>query len=161
MARQVEEFEFTPSATETVVEWMGYLAEMHDGWVNLLPGVPEEEVDEPPRTAFTALFGTAEPPVSMCTWMPARQGHDRDGATVGIVHPKGRHAASQLSEAGVPVPPGWRVGQDHPRRGLIVRPPAGEPHARVLDWVLRAGTALAAVPLTGTWKATVYLPHHR
>lgn len=134
---------------------MRRLATARDGWINFLPGVPEEAVDAPSGGVFAALFGSAQPPVSMCTWMPAHGGR---GQTVGVMHPRGRAALSQLSSMGVTLPPGWQVGQDHGRRGLVLRPPQATPLDAVLDWLLRAGAALAMVPLTGTWQARVYLP---
>jgi len=56
---------------------------------------------------------------------------------------------------GFPLPTGWRWQQDHPRRGLVVRVPTDVAHAVELDWLLRAGTALSIVPLTGEWEARV------
>lgn len=153
--RSVEEIEFVPPDVDAVLARMAKLSDAGDGWINLLPGVPEEEVEEPPRSVFTALFGTPEPPVSMCTWVPGRNG---EAPTVGISHPRGRLAARQLAALGVPVPDQWRVRQDHGRRGLVVRPPSGIPHADVLDWMLRAGRALAVMPLTASWLARVHLP---
>jgi hypothetical protein len=159
VAREVEEIEFEPSAPAAVIACMGHLASARDGWINLLPGVPEGEVDEEPRSVFSALFGSAQPPVSMCTWVPPRRGRRaRDEQTVGIMHPKGRDAVSQLASAGISLPPGWWVRQDHVRRGLIVHPAIGAPYEQVLDWSLRSGAALTVVPLTGRWKAQVYLP---
>lgn len=147
--------EFVPPEAWAVVEWMAVLSSAADGWVNLLPGVPEDAVEEPPRTVFTALFGTANPPVTMCTWMPGRRGA---GPTVGVSHPTERKAVPQLEAAGAGLPTGWRVRQDHVRRGLVVEPPPGTPDAEVLEWMVRAGEALARVPLTGRWKARVHRP---
>lgn len=157
--RRVEQFEFRPPTSAEVLDWMGILTRAHDGWINLLPGVPEEEVEAPTRSVFSALFGTAQPAVSMCTWMPP--GEVRGTATeqtIGILHPRGRFAASQLAELGVPVPSSWRVSQDHAKRGLIIHAPAGAPGHEVLDWMLRAGAVLAVIPLTGTWQARVFQP---
>lgn len=157
--RSVEQLVFRPDAVAPVLEWMDRLAQAHDGWINLLPGVPEEEVEQPSGGPFSALFGTAQPPVSMCTWMPARLQSSGNGEeTVGIMHPKGGNAASQLAAMGVAVPSTWRVRQDHVRRGLIVHPLQGSSHAEVLDWALRAGAALTLVPLTGSWQARIFLP---
>jgi hypothetical protein len=157
--RRVEQLEFRPPTTSAVLEWMQLLAGAHDGWINLLPGVPEEEVEAPSQGVFSAVFGSSQPPVSMCTWFPAGTGRRGTGEqSVGVLHPRGRYGARQLAELGVPVPPGWRVTQDHPRRGLILHPPSGAPASEVLDWMLRAGEVLAAVPLTGTWQARVFLP---
>lgn len=135
------------------------LAEAEDGWINLLPGVDDDDAEGPRRpTALSALFGSAQAPVSMGTWFPARRGRHGAEVTVGIVHPRGRHAVSQLRSMGVPLPDGWRVRQDHVRRGLIVLAPAATPHAEVLDWALRAGAALVTAPLTGSWQARVFQP---
>lgn len=158
----MEEFEFLPPTFVAVLDLMRILSEAHDGWINFLPGVPEEEVEPPSGGIFSGLFGTAQAPVSMCTWMSAgsRRGASV-GQTIGILHPRGRFATRQLGELGVPPPPGWRVRQDYARRGLIVHPSPGAGAFDVLDWTLRAGAALAVVPLTGTWQARVYLPRPR
>ncbi len=138
---------------------MRVLADARDGWINLLPGVPEDEVEAAPTGIFSAFFGNAQAPVSMCTWMPAGSARARPGEqTVGVLHPRGRYAVSQLSRLGVAVPPGWRVSQDHARRGLILHPGPEACAPDILDWMLRAGAALAVVPLTGVWQARVYLP---
>lgn len=152
--RAIEELEFVPPDVAGVLERMAALTAAGDGWLNLLPGL-DDEVEEPPRTVFTALFGAPQPPATMCTWIPGRDG---GGPTVGVAHPRGRHAARQLGERSVPVPGDWRVTQDHGRRGLVVRPPPGTSDGLVLDWMLRAGAALAVMPLTGTWQARVHLP---
>lgn len=154
----MEQFEFRPPTTAAVLDRMEELSEAHDGWFNLLPGVPEEEVEPAPAGIFSSLFSSTQAPVSMCTWMPAGRGRRSAGQSIGILHPRGRFAASQLASLGVPVPSGWRVLQDHARRGLIVLPSGGASASEVLDWMLRAGAALAVVPLTGTWQARVYLP---
>lgn len=153
--RPIEELEFVPPEVGEVLAAMAALDGAGDGWINVLPGVPEEEVEEAPRTAFTALFGAPQPPATMGTWVPGRPGQ---GPSVGISHPRGRSAARQLAELGVPVPEGWRVRQDHPRRGLVVVASPGVAHEVVLDWVLRATRALAVMPLTGRWQARVHLP---
>jgi hypothetical protein len=159
VARAIEEIEFEPAEASAVLEWMARLASAGDGWINLLPGVPDEEVAEESRSVFAALFGKALPPVSMCTWVPSRRdGRGHPEQTVGIMHPKGRHAVAQLASTGVEIPAGWRTSQDHVRRGLIVHPTLTAPHPSVLAWSLRAGAALTVVPLTGRWKARVYLP---
>lgn len=158
--RESEQFEFRPPTTAAVLERMRVLSAAGDGWINLLPGIPEEEEEAQPRAGiFSAIFGAAQPPVTMCTWIPRHTGRGRAAdQSVGILHPRGRHVAAQLAELGVPVPPGWRIGQDHPRRGLIVHPAPAAGAADVLGWTLRAGTVLAALPLTGMWQARVYLP---
>lgn len=162
MPRSAEEIAFAPDAPQAVVALMDRLGSARDGWINLLPGVPEDEAQAHRRqgsSVFGALFGTVQPPVSMATWFPPRGGRrPSEEQTVGIMHPKGAGAVAQLAQAGSPVPAACRVAQDHPRRGLIVHPPGSMPHDAVLGWALQATAALAAAPLTGTWKAVVYLP---
>jgi hypothetical protein len=162
MRRHVLQIEFLPGETGPVVEQMARLAEAEDGWINLLPGVDDEEAEGPHRpSALSALFGSAQSPVTMGTWIPARRGRRGDEVTVGIVHPRGRLAVTQLRSMGVPVPTGWRVRQDHARRGLILLAPADAPHSEVLGWALQAGAALAATPLTGSWQARIFEPSPR
>lgn len=156
--RTIEHVEFSPSDPTAVLAFMDRLSSAREGWINFLPGVPEEEVDTPPQGVFSALFGSAQPPVSMCTWMPRSPARRGGEETVGVMHPRGRFAIKQLAATGAPLPPGWRVAQDHGRRGLVVHPPQGASHQVVLDWLLRAGASLAAVPLTGSWQARIHLP---
>jgi len=63
-----------------------------------------------------------------------------------------------LAEAGVTVPEGWTVRQDHARRGLVLRTAPAADAADVIDWCVRAGTQLCLVDMTGEWRAVVYLP---
>ena len=108
---------------------------------------------------LSALFGSRQLPVTMATLMPARPDRkDREGLTVGLMHPTGAHAAARLADAGVAVPDGWVVRQDHPRRGLLLRCPVGADSAGVIEWCVRAGTELCRAEMTGRWQAVVYLP---
>ena len=66
-------------------------------------------------------------------------------------------AAFNIAYAVFEVPTGWRVRQDHPRRGLVIMVPAEQDHDSTLSWLLRAGAALSAVPLTGAWRAAVFV----
>ncbi len=156
--RPIEQLVFLPDDVAPVLLRMDHLANAHDGWINLLPGMPEE-VEEPSVGLFSGLFGSARPPVTMCTWIPGRaQTYGEGEATIGFMHPRGKHAACQLGSLGVDVPSTWRVRQDHVRRGLILSPLSGASNSEVLEWILRAGAALAMVPLTGFWQARIYLP---
>jgi hypothetical protein len=56
------------------------------------------------------------------------------------------------------VPEGWTVEQDHPRRGLVLRPPLDAALAGVLSWTLRAVSALSVTQPSRGWRADVYLP---
>jgi hypothetical protein len=156
--RTVDRFEFEPADVSRLLEVMAWLAANRDGWLNLLPGVdtPAEPVEAP---GLFAIFGSAQQPVSMCTWMPPGRGrHAFDEVTVGVMHALGKRVMPDLQAAGLGVPPGWRVSGDHPRRGLVVRIPTTAADREVLKWVLGAGAQLCAVPTTGGWQAEVYQP---
>ena len=113
---------------------------------------------EPPSGLF-AFFGNSAPPVSMATVMPAKpERRDREGMTVGLMHPTGAKAVARLAEAGVSLPDGWVLRQDHVRRGLVARTPAEADETGVVEWCVRAGTALCRAEMTGRWRAVVYLP---
>ena len=83
-----------------------------------------------------------------------------DGAvrptTIGLQHASGPRVAGTLRDLGLPLPEGWRITQDHPRRGAggtgagRRRQPGGD------DWLLGAAAAVCAVPTTGRWAASVH-----
>ena len=81
-----------------------------------------------------------------------------EGVTVGLMHPTGGKAVARLAEAGVTLPDGWVVRQDHARRGLLVRTPVAATEPDIIEWSVRAGTALCRAEMTGRWRAVVYLP---
>ncbi len=154
--RQLIEFRIEDSSR--VVGAMDELSAAHDGWVNLNPQVrPEDE--PPPRAGLTTLLAGPVHDVPVCTWVAGkrtRQGVQPD--SIGIQHSGGSRVLGRLASAGVALPEGWRLVQDHPRRGLVVTPVAGAPHQDVLTWILEAGAVLSAVRLTGEWLAEVHLP---
>ena len=157
--RRTVTIEFVPPDDGEVAARLAQVTEAGDGWINLLPGVPEDSPDLIPPTGLSALFGSRQPPVTMATLMPARPDRkDPEGLTVGLMHPTGAKAAARLAEAGVAVPDGWVVRQDHARRGLLLRCPVGTDGASVIEWCVRAGTELCRADLTGRWQAVVYLP---
>jgi hypothetical protein len=158
--RQTETFEFTPPVVSRVAAHLDTLCDAGDGWINLMPGIEENE--EPTTSTpglFSIIFGGKQAPVTMSTLMPpkaARKG--LEGVTIGLLHPAGAKAARQLAALGVAVPEGWVVRQDHTRRGLVVRAAAGSSADEVVTWSVRAGTALCREEMTGQWQAVVYLP---
>ena len=157
--RSTEAIEFTPPDDAAVVDALVRLRDAGAGWINLLPGVPEDYVDPDPPTGLFAFFGNRAPPVTMATVMPPKRARrDAEGVTVGLMHPTGPRAAVRLSQAGVALPEGWVVRQDHARRGLLVRTSPSATEADVIDWCIRAGTELCRAPMTGEWRAVVYLP---
>ena len=156
--RQTKTIEFTPPDIEGVGDELVALREAGDGWVNLLPGVVDD-TDLNPPTGLFAFFGTRQPPVTMATVMPASPDkRNTEGMSVGLMHPTGAKAIARLAEAGVAVPDGWLVRQDHPRRGLVLQTAHDTDPADIVAWCVQAGTALCMVDMTGQWQAVVYLP---
>jgi hypothetical protein len=156
--RETRTIEFTPPDVVEVGDELAALREAGDGWMNLSPGVYDEADINPPAGLF-AFFGTRQPPVTMATVMPARLDKRKlEGMSVGLMHPTGGKSIARLAEAGVAVPDGWVVRQDHPRRGLVLRTASDTVAADIVTWCVQAGTALCMVDMTGQWQAVVYLP---
>lgn len=156
MTATPQELEFRPEDPGVVVAHMERLSARHHGWLNLQPGIRDEDAPPPP-TSLGLIFAVSTHEVPVCTWVPGRVGrHGVEPDSIGIEHATGTRVVARLAGLDVPVPEGWRWTQDHPRRGLVLRVPAGTPCAEQLAWLLRAGTALSAVPLTGDWRALVY-----
>ncbi|HEX8804602.1 MAG TPA: hypothetical protein VF743_10420 [Acidimicrobiales bacterium] len=149
--------EFRADRREPVVERMAALAAGRSGWINLSPGL-DVDVPPPARSPLAGVLSGRGPAVPLATWTP---GDAKSAASAGIQHGRGPKAADQLAEAGAPVPDGWRVVQDHAKRGLVLTPPAGTSAAEldaVLAWLLRATAALCPLPTTGEWRAYCYEP---
>jgi hypothetical protein len=156
--RQTKIIEFSPPAIDRVTDALALLRAAGAGWMNLLPGVDEDAAAPEPQAGLFAFFGNRAAPVTMATVMPAKLDHLEQGMGVGLMHPTGNKAIARLAEAGVPVPDGWVVRQDHARRGLVLRSPAGASESEIITWCVQAGTALCRVDMTGEWQAVVYLP---
>ena len=156
--RQTRTIEFTPPDVDGVGNELAALGGAGEGWVNLMPGV-YDDADLNPPTGLFAFFGTRQAPVTMATVMPARlDKRNVEGMSVGLMHPTGAKAIARLAEAGVVVPTGWVVRQDHARRGLILQAAPNTTPADIVTWCVQAGTALCRVDMTGRWQAVVYLP---
>lgn len=136
---------------------MGELAAAGTGWVNVQPGIDAGDVP-PAQAGLFAVFSGRGPVVPVATWTAGAQRRRAapEPESVGIQHPAGPGAARRLADAGLAPPAGWRLLQDHPRRGLVLAVAPGTAHADVLTWLLRATAALSAVPVTGDWRATVH-----
>lgn len=153
----IEVLEIAGDRPGELVARMDELAAAGAGWVNLQPGIDPDDVPRAEPGLF-GVFSGRGPVVPVATWTAAGPPRRRGPAPeeVGIQHPAGPRAAARLADAGHGVPAGWRVVQDHPRRGLVVQVPPGTAHGDVAAWLLRATAALAAVPVTGWWRATVH-----
>jgi len=126
------------------------------GWINIEPVIEEDH--QPPEPGPFAFLGGSTHKVPVITWMPGKrvEGREAKATTVGLQHASGPHVAWRLRDLGLPVPEGWRVTQDHPRRGLVVEVPATADNRVVIDWLLRAATAVCQVQATGRWEAAVH-----
>ncbi len=158
MARRVEKLEFTPEDPSAVLGHMAALTEAHDGWINLLPGLPDLEVAAPTAQGpLASLFSSQRVGVTMATWMPPGAGRRGSAASLGIMHPPGR-ALPVLRQADAAPPAGWSMRQDHVRRGLVLELPKEVADPDVLAWAVRAATVLCTETMTGRWRADVHLP---
>lgn len=152
-----ESLEFQPDARAEILARMDRVAGSRRGWINFHPGI-EEDTDVPQESSLFGIFSASGPAVPICTWMPGKwRGERRDPVSIGVQHAAGPRAVARLGSVGVEIPAGWRVRQDHPRRGLVVMVPAEQDHDTTLSWLLRAGAGLSLVPLTGTWRAVVFV----
>ena len=126
------------------------------GWINIEPVIDEE--NEPPEPGPFAFLGGSTHKVPVITWMPAKQTVNKVSkpTTVGLQHASGPRVRTRLRDLGLPVPEGWRVTQDHPRRGLVAEVPADADNQVVLSWLLRAAAAVCLVPSTGRWEAAIH-----
>jgi hypothetical protein len=115
-----------------------------DGWVNLQPEVDTEpEAGSRPSGIF-AVFGARGPAVPFCTWHPGER-------AVGIEHSSGPKLARRIE-----FPAGWRVMQDHPKRGLVLRVTDDVTDTDAITWLLRTAAPLCELPLLGRWVAEVH-----
>ena len=112
--RETMTIEFRPPDVAGVADSLAKLRDAGSGWINLLPGIHEDAADPEPAAGLFAFFGNRAAPVSMATVMPAKkERRDTEGVTIGVMHPTGAKAIARLAEAGVTLPEGWVVRQDH------------------------------------------------
>jgi hypothetical protein len=126
------------------------------GWVNVGPDIDEDDLP-PPSGGLGKLFGGRGPAVPHATWVAgaARRGGQRP-SELGIEHGSGPKAVARLKEAGLDLPAGWLVRQDHVRRGLVLAVPPGTPAEEIVGFLLGAAARLAQVPVGDRWLADVH-----
>lgn len=151
-----EAIEFRPDHPGPVLSHMAALTEAASGWINVRPIIEAEH--QPPPPGPLSIFGGSVHKVPTVTWMPGKRERSGSiGATrVGLQHAGGPRVVATLRDLGLPLPEGWRVVQDHPRRGLVAKLPSGADDGDVLDWLIRAAAALCTVPATGRWRAEIF-----
>lgn len=146
---------FDRSAPAEVVTRMTALAEDRSGWLVIDPEVEADDVAEAPQTG--GIFSGRGPAVPELSWVPGRPG--RRGTppiSIGVRHATGPKLVDRLARYGHPLPSDWEKVDDSPKRGLVARLPDDADQGDVLAWLLRAGEAVTAVPLTGRWRASVH-----
>ena len=145
---------FRVEDTSEIVDRMAELAD-GSGWIVFDGAVDEDDLPPPPGIA--GIFSAKGPDVPELSWVPgARGGRRVEPLSIGIRHGAGPKVKLTLAEAGHPVPEGWYVVQDNPKRGLVVQVPDTEGHDAVLAWLLKAAAILANVPMTGDWRARIW-----
>lgn len=119
---------------------------MDSSWCNLSFAAPDEgEADDSALFGFLAARGPSNP---LATVMAATRGRRPKPIQVGIQHRAGTKAAAQLREAALQLPPGSRVAQDHPRRGLVVEWPENAEVATLIAWLFPAMRVLGRTSVT-------------
>ena len=160
MAVDRQMIEFTPDDIGAVVEHVGGLIERGAGWLNIEPIVGEVAMDEIRRSAAPAIvrvFSGRGGKIPFGTFVP---GDNRKAAMgqVGLEHSAGPRGLQQLRDAGVVLPAGWRMRQDHGKRGIVCVVPRDEEPAVIVRWILDAARQLCEIDLTGWWTAVVSVP---
>lgn len=150
-----EVFEIDVAAPGVVAERMDELSGARRGWITLQPGVDPLDVPRP-QSVLGRVFAGSGPPVPVCTWVAPLDKQRPPHGEVGILHATGPKVEGRLDEAGLPVPPGWVVLSDHPRRGLVVAVHPESASLAVVRWLLDAGTALSRIRVTGSWRVEVH-----
>jgi hypothetical protein len=133
------------------------LASLPDGaWINIEPIVETDDLDELRARLphpLVRIFSAKGRPIPFGT-IVAQQ----DGLAVGLEHSRGARVVPELRELGITAPAGWRQQQDHAKRGVVYLVPRDERPAVIVEWILAAATAVADVPIRGSWSAMVATP---
>ncbi|HEX7131196.1 MAG TPA: hypothetical protein VF228_01395 [Iamia sp.] len=152
-----DQIEFTVTAPEAAVAAIEELVAARSGWINLYPEVDEAEAAAVTPNAVASLFRAPGPPIPQATLIAPTDG--RRGPKppqLGMTHGVGTRVVARLAAEGLTLPEGWKVVQDHVRRGLVVRLDDPLDVDRALTWALRAGTLLCPINTTGGWLAEVH-----
>jgi len=152
----VEHVRFAQEDPAALVRRATDLAAAHAGWITMRPEVRETRETEPVGM-FAALLSDRRFEIPLCSWVvgPLTRKGPRPFA-LGVQHSTGTHAVGRLADRGVNVAAGWRTVQDHPRRGLVVEAPLTCPEGDMISWLLRAGSVLSQLEVTGRWDAEVH-----
>lgn len=152
-----EQIEFTVTDPAAVVAALEGLVAARSGWINLFPEVDEDQAAAVTPNAVAALFRAPGPPIPQATLIAPTDGRRGSRpAQLGMTHGVGTAVMRRLAAEGLEKPEGWKVVQDHVRRGLVLRLDDPLDVERVLTWALRAGALLCPIDTTGGWLAEVH-----
>ena len=160
MAVDRQMIEFTPDDIDAVVARVAEVIERGEGWLNIEPIVGEVAMDEIRRSAPPAIvrvFSGRGGKIPFGTFVPGDHRKDKSGQ-VGLEHSAGPRGLQQLRDAGIVLPAGWRMRQDHGKRGIVCDVPRDESPAVIVRWILDASMRLCEIDLTGWWTAVINLP---
>ena len=146
---------FNRQHPEKVLEHMNDLAARRDGrgWISFQPGV---QGDADVNDGTFAIFSARGPMLPNGTWVPSHTRRRKTiPTTVGLEHPAGKDAVAQLKEAGILVPEGWTMQQDHPRRGLTFVVPDGDEPRVTVNFLTTAGAWLTPLDVGDDWYALI------
>ncbi|MDY7101593.1 MAG: hypothetical protein S0880_10435 [Actinomycetota bacterium] len=110
-----------------------------------------------PPGLFARLVTTRGPMVPVITVMGRARGRRSEPRPreLGLLHAAGTRAVARLRDEGHGPGTGWRVRQDHPRRGLVIDVPADVSSAEVVEWALTAAQVLSGFSFD-EWVATAH-----
>lgn len=145
---------FDANSTADAARVLASVLDQPGSWCNLEfePIEDEDAPAESPLFGFLAARGPANP---LATVTAGTTGRRSTPTEVGIQHQAGVKAADQLREAGVGIPEGARVMQDHPRRGLVVRLLEPTEASVISDWLFAAMRELGRQRTTNNVLYTV------
>ena len=156
MAISSTNIRFLRSDRAEVIGEMEKVGSRRDGkaWFNLVPFIHEDDLV--PESGLVKAFSAKGPVIPRGTWVPPseRRGKIRPGK-VGLEHPRGRYAVSQLADLGVALPDGFKTKQDHARRGDVRTGLAKVEQCLDLVFLIEAAGALAEVPVGDRWIGQV------
>jgi hypothetical protein len=152
-----------PTPLVSIIEELhGSRGSTNGGWVNVLPRIPTD-VPIPATPGPFAVFSKRGPAVPMASWvveLPRSAGRTAGGVVlpptveIGLQHAAARRVAEMLG----PIPDGFRVTQDHARRGLVLEAQSvNEVDVETtVDWLLQCLGGLCRVESHGDFDAVVY-----
>ncbi len=76
--------------------------------------------------------------------------------SIGLQHRGGPKARFTLADAGTPIPAGWKLLSDHPKRGLVIELPDGVAPEEIVQWLVTAARVLSPMELPHRWVAAVH-----